>query len=54
MAESVPWARDQRINAPQHADLLPTTEFLAWNTTHMFKTPARQVVLAGATPRATR
>ena len=42
------------IHAPHHADLLPAAEFLAWNTTYVFKTPARQVVLAGATPRAVR
>jgi putative restriction endonuclease len=42
------------IHAPQHADLLPAAEFLAWNTKNVFKTPARQVGPAGATPRATR
>lgn len=42
------------IHAPQHADLLPAPEFLAWNTKNVFKAPARQVVLAGATPRAAR
>lgn len=42
------------IHAPQHGDLLPAPEFLAWNTKNVFKTPARQVVLAGATPRAAR
>ena len=42
------------IHAPQHVDLLPAAEFLAWNTKNVFKTPARQVVPAGATPRAAR
>lgn len=42
------------IHAPQHVDLLPAPEFLAWNTHNVFKTPARHVVLAGATPRAAR
>jgi putative restriction endonuclease len=42
------------IHAPQHADLLPAPAFLAWNTKNVFKTPARQVGLAGATPPATR
>lgn len=42
------------IHPPQHADLLPAPEFLAWNTKNVFKAPARQVVLAGATPRAGR
>jgi putative restriction endonuclease len=40
------------IHALQHADLLPAAEFLAWNTKNVFKTPAQQVVRAGATPRA--
>ncbi len=31
------------IHAPQHSDLLPAREFLAWNTKNVFKTPARQV-----------
>ena len=42
------------IHAPQHADLLPAPEFLAWNTKNVFKTPARQVVLSGATTQAAR
>lgn len=42
------------IHAPQHAELLPAAEFLAWNSKNVFKTPARLVVLAGVTPRATR
>ncbi len=42
------------IHAPQHADLLPAAEFLAWNTKNVFKTPARQVGLADATPSAAR
>ncbi|MBS3996789.1 MAG: HNH endonuclease [Hydrogenophaga sp.] len=40
------------IHAPQHVDLLPAPEFLAWNTKNVFKTPARLVVEANATPRA--
>jgi len=42
------------IHAPQHTDLLPAPEFLAWNTKNVFKTPARQVLLASATPREAR
>jgi len=42
------------INAPQHADLLPAPEFLAWHTKNVFNKPARQVVPAVATPRAAR
>lgn len=30
------------IHAPQHADLLPAPQFLAWNLKSVFKTPARQ------------
>ena len=41
------------IHAPQHADLLPAAEFLAWNTKNVFKTPARQV-LSGATTQTAR
>lgn len=37
----------QAIHAPQHSDLLPAREFLAWNTKNVFKTPARHVTLAG-------
>jgi putative restriction endonuclease len=33
--------------APQHSDLLPAPEFLAWNAKNVFKTPARQVVSTG-------
>ena len=44
----------QLIHAPQHTDLLPAPEFLAWNTQNVFKTPARQVTTPGATPRAAR
>ena len=40
------------IHPPQHADLLPAPEFLAWNLKNVFKAPARQAV--AATPRATR
>jgi putative restriction endonuclease len=42
------------IHASQPAGLLPAPEFLAWNTKNVFKTPAWQVLLASATPRATR
>ena len=35
------------IHAPQHTDLLPAPEFLAWNTRNVFKTPARRLVLTG-------
>ncbi len=42
------------IHQPQHTDSLPAPEFLAWNAENVFKTPARQVVVAGATPHATR
>ena len=42
------------LHAPQHTDLLPAPEFLAWNTKNVFKTPARHVALAGATPHAAR
>lgn len=40
------------IHPPQHVDLLPAPEFLAWNTQNLFKTPARLVVEANATHRA--
>lgn len=40
------------IHPPQHADLLPAPEFLAWNVKNVFKAPARQA--PAATPRATR
>ena len=33
----------QPIHAPQHNDLLPEPEFLAWNTKNVFKMPARHV-----------
>ncbi len=42
----------QTIHPPQHADLLPAPEFLAWNLKNVFKTPARQS--PAARPRATR
>ena len=42
----------QAIHPPQHADLLPAPEFLAWNVKNVFKAPARQA--PAATPRATR
>ena len=42
------------IRPPQHTDLLPAPEFLAWNTQNVFKTPARHLAAAGATPRAAR
>jgi putative restriction endonuclease len=35
------------IHAPQHGDLRPAAEFLAWNTKNVFKTPARKFVTAG-------
>ena len=44
----------QPIHAPQHGDLRPAPEFLAWNAKNVFKTPARQVTRSPATPRATR
>jgi putative restriction endonuclease len=37
------------IHAPQHIDLLPAAEFLAWNTKNVFKAPARPVQMAGST-----
>ena len=40
------------IHPPQHADLLPAPEFLAWNVKNVFKAPARQA--SAATPRAAR
>jgi len=42
------------IHAPQHVDLLPVPEFLAWNTKNVFKTLARQVGPVGATTQAVR
>lgn len=39
------------IHPPQHADFLPASEFLLWNSKNVFKGPARQG--ATATPRAT-
>lgn len=42
------------IHPPQHIDLLPAPEFLAWNTKNVFKTPARHVTTADATRHATR
>jgi putative restriction endonuclease len=42
----------QAIHPPQHADLLPAPEFLAWNLKNVFKSPARRN--PAATPRATR
>ncbi len=42
----------REIHAPQHGDLRPAPEFLAWNKTNVFKAPARQVAVA--TPHATR
>ncbi len=44
----------QPIHAPQHGDLRPAPEFLAWNTKNVFKTPARQLTVSAATPRAAR
>lgn len=44
----------QPIHAPQHGDLRPAPEFLAWNSKNVFKTPARQVSLSAATPPAAR
>lgn len=41
------------IYSPQHVGLLPAPEYLAWNTKNVFKTPARLVAPANATPRAT-
>jgi putative restriction endonuclease len=40
------------IHAPQHADLRPASDFLAWNLKYVFKSPARQA--AASTPRAAR
>ena len=40
------------ILSPQHADLLPAPEFLAWNVHNVFKKPARHTV--AAMPDATR
>jgi putative restriction endonuclease len=34
------------IHAPQHGDLLPALEFLAWNVKNVFKAPARQGLAA--------
>ena len=44
----------QPIHAPQHIDLLPGPQFLAWNIKNVFKTPARHMSLTAATPRSTR
>ena len=35
------------IHAPQHGDLRPAPEFLAWNTKNVFKTPARKFTTVG-------
>jgi putative restriction endonuclease len=35
------------IHSPQHSDLLPAPEFLAWNSTNVFKRPARHVAPTG-------
>jgi putative restriction endonuclease len=40
------------IHPPQHTDLLPAPEFLAWNVKNVFKAPARHA--STATPRAIR
>ena len=40
------------IHQPQHADLLPAKQFLAWNTMNVFKAPARRVTLDGIAPSA--
>jgi putative restriction endonuclease len=40
------------ILPPQHADLSPAPEFLAWNAKNVFKAPARQA--PAATPRELR
>ena len=42
------------IHPPQHTDLLPAPEFLAWNTKYVFKTPARHVTATVATRHAAR
>jgi putative restriction endonuclease len=34
------------IHAPQHVDLLPAPEFLAWNVKNVFMSPAREVSAA--------
>src|SRR5664279_4125910 len=44
----------QAIHSPQHSDLLPAPEFLAWNTQNVFKTPARHHAIAGAIPHVAR
>lgn len=44
----------RRIHAPQHSDLLPAREFLAWNSKNVFKVPARHAAdigFASAPPR---
>jgi len=35
------------IHAPQHADLLPALELLAWNANNVFKTLARAACRSG-------
>jgi len=35
------------IHSPQHSDLLPAPEFLAWNSTNVFKRPARRAAPTG-------
>lgn len=42
------------IHAPQHHELLPAPEFLAWNTKNVFKTPARRLQLDGTAVRAVK
>jgi putative restriction endonuclease len=42
----------QAIHPPQHANLLPAPEFLAWNLKNVFKTPARHG--PAVKPRAAR
>ena len=46
----------RRIHPPQHTDLLPAAEFLGWNASNVFKTPARRVERtdSGAAPSAAR
>lgn len=43
----------QPILAPQHNDLLPAPEFLAWNTKNVFKTPARHMAITADKHRKT-
>lgn len=40
------------IHPPQHADLFPAPELLAWNVKNVFKAPAR--LASAAIPLATR